>query len=66
MDEGEGDVETRMSNPATLAAPESGRDRVVRTFTVVDLPAPFGPRSPKTLPSSTANESSSSAVMSPG
>ena len=31
------------SNPATRAVPESGRDRVVRTLTVVDLPAPLGP-----------------------
>ncbi len=30
------------SCPATVAVPESGRARVVRILTVVDLPAPFG------------------------
>ena len=39
--------------PATLARPESGRESVVRILTVVDLPAPFGPSSPKTLPAAT-------------
>ena len=29
--------------PATRTSPESGRDKVVRILTVVDLPAPFGP-----------------------
>ncbi len=32
----------RTSIPATRASPSSGRDRVVRILTVVDLPAPFG------------------------
>ena len=40
----------RTSIPATTASPSSGRLRVVRTFTVVDLPAPFRPRRPKTVP----------------
>ena len=31
----------------------SGRDSVVRIFTVVDLPAPFGPSSPKIVPGAT-------------
>ena len=33
--------------------PESGASRPVRRRTVVVLPAPFGPRSPKTAPRST-------------
>ena len=49
------------SSPTTRAMPESGRDRVFRTFTVVDLPAPFGPRSPNTVPAGTANVRPSSA-----
>ncbi len=40
--------------PATSASPESGRERVVRIFTVVDLPAPFGPTRPNTLPAATS------------
>src|SRR5437773_828390 len=35
------------------AEPESGRGRVFRIFTVVDLPAPFGPSNAKTLPACT-------------
>ena len=38
------------SMPATRALPLSGRDRVVRIRTVVDLPAPLGPSSPKMVP----------------
>ncbi len=38
------------SIPATRAEPESAAARVERIFTVVDLPAPFGPRSPNTVP----------------
>jgi hypothetical protein len=34
------------SAPATEAVPESARDSVDSTLTVVDLPAPFGPSSP--------------------
>ncbi len=43
------------------AAPPSGWARVVRIFTVVDLPAPFGPSRPNTVPSGTAKERPSSA-----
>jgi hypothetical protein len=32
---------------------------------VVDLPAPFGPRKPVTMPGRTVNESSSTASVSP-
>src|SRR5262249_6942834 len=48
-------------SPATLARPESGCVSVVSVRTVVDLPAPFGPRSPNTSPSRTANDTPSSA-----
>ena len=41
----------RTSRPATLADPESAWARVVRILTVVDLPAPLGPSSPKIVPS---------------
>ena len=34
------------SNPATRAVPEVGGSSVVSMWTVVDLPAPFGPRNP--------------------
>ncbi len=34
------------SNPPTRAVPAVGGSSVVRTWTVVDLPAPFGPRKP--------------------
>ena len=47
--------------PATTARPSSGRVSVVSTFTVVDLPAPFGPRSPNTVPASTEKPTPSSA-----
>ena len=36
--------------PATQRAPLSGRESVVSTLTVVDLPAPLGPSSPKIVP----------------
>jgi hypothetical protein len=41
------------STPATRADPEVMVIRVVSMRTVVDLPAPFGPRNPKTSPSAT-------------
>src|SRR5262245_15091921 len=49
------------SKPATRAEPESGRDSVVRIFTVVDLPAPLGPSSAKIRPASTVKLRPSSA-----
>jgi hypothetical protein len=52
--------------PATAARPSSGSVSVVSTFTVVDFPAPFGPRSPKTVPASTENPTPSSARTSFG
>src|ERR1700694_175891 len=41
------------SIPATNAAPAVGRTLVVRTPTVVVLPAPLGPSRPKTSPGAT-------------
>ena len=48
-------AEPRRRCPETRAWPESGRASVVRIFIVVDLPAPFGPKSPKIVPASTEN-----------
>ena len=53
------------STPATRAVPESGRARVVRIRTAVVLPAPFGPRSPSTVPAGTAKSTPPSASVSP-
>ena len=56
---------SRTSNPATRAVPESGRINVVRMRTAVVLPAPFGPRRPKTLPVSAWRSTPHSAFTSP-
>src|SRR5204863_2947997 len=53
------------SCPATVATPASGWVSVTRTRTAVDLPAPFGPSSPKISPSGTVNVAPSSACTSP-
>ena len=53
------------SIPATVADPESGFKSVARMRTVVVFPAPFGPNTPRTVPSSTSNERSLSAFTSP-
>ena len=45
------------------ASPESAWASVVRILTVVDLPAPFGPSRPKTVPAGTAKLSPSRARM---
>jgi hypothetical protein len=42
------------SNPSRRAVPLVGRLRVVSTFSIVDLPAPFGPSNPKMQPLDTA------------
>src|SRR5271157_2190425 len=47
------------------ARPPSGFESVVSTFMVVVLPAPLGPKRPKTLPRSTLKETLSSAAMLP-
>ena len=49
------------SMPTTRATPAVSRTRVVSTPIVVVLPAPFGPRSPKTSPRSTVKETPSTA-----
>ena len=49
------------STPSIVAVPESGRMRVVSTFTVVVLPAPFGPSSAVTVPCGTSRSSPSRA-----
>ena len=55
-----------MSKPATCAVPVSGLASVVRIFTAVVLPAPFGPSSPKIVLSGTVKLSPSSARTPPG
>src|SRR4051812_10783596 len=56
----------RTSRFATRAVPESACDSVVRIFTAVVFPAPFGPSRPNTVPSGTENVSPSSARTPPG
>ena len=53
------------SNPATRAFPPSGGINVERMRTRVVLPAPFGPSSASTLPSSTSRSIPHSALVSP-
>src|SRR2546425_8935983 len=53
------------SIPATCASPEVGRSSVQRMLIVVVLPAPLGPRKPKTSPCSTARSIPRTASMSP-
>ena len=48
--------------PATVAEPAVGSMSVPSVRTVVVLPAPFGPRKPKTSPRPTSNETSSKAT----
>ena len=43
----------RTSKPATVAVPASALTNVDKIFTIVVLPAPFGPSSANTLPEST-------------
>ena len=53
------------SNPATEARPASGLRSVVRMRMAVVLPAPLGPRSPYTVPSSTEKSTAARAWTSP-
>jgi len=53
------------SGKATVALPESGERSVARIRTVVVLPAPFGPNTPRTVPSSTSRFNPSSALTLP-
>ncbi len=55
----------RKSCPITLAAPASAGIRVDRIFTVVVLPAPFGPSSAKTSPSPMLRSTPSRTTFSP-
>jgi hypothetical protein len=48
-----------------VADPEVGLTSVVRIETAVVFPAPFGPRSPSTVPARTSKFSPSSAVTEP-
>src|SRR3954452_19481232 len=51
--------------PFTSATPAVGRSRPRIRRIVVDLPAPFGPRKPVTMPGCTVKERSSTASLSP-
>src|ERR1700733_9960520 len=53
------------SYPATRAPPEVGLNRPHSMRMVVDLPAPFGPRKPKTSPLRTSRLMRSTATKSP-
>ena len=53
------------SIPPTVAWPESGDKSVASMRTVVVLPAPFGPKTLNTVPSSTSSDNPSSALTSP-
>ncbi len=48
-----------------VVRPEVGGVSPVTARSVVDLPAPFGPRKPVTVPGRTTNEASSTATWSP-
>ncbi len=54
-----------MSRPATEPEPPSGRIMVVSILTVVDLPAPLGPSTPRMAPSATSRSTPSTAHWSP-
>src|SRR3954454_6445714 len=53
------------SYPAMRACPASGSDKVARMRTAVVFPAPFGPRTPQTLPLGTLRSRPRSAWVSP-
>ena len=54
-----------MSKPLMIAVPEVGVSSVTIMRMSVDLPAPFGPSSPKISPSSTSKLRPLTAVKSP-
>src|SRR5208283_5756902 len=54
---------SRTSKPQTLAVPEVGGRKQVRTRIVVVLPAPLGPRKPTICPLSTSKEMLSTATV---
>ena len=51
--------------PRTIAEPAVGRSCVATIFTKVVLPAPFGPRRPKTVPRPTSRDTPSRARVPP-
>jgi hypothetical protein len=51
--------------PATVTSPLVGASRPSTSRIVVDLPEPFGPRKPVTIPGLTENDRSFTAVVSP-
>src|SRR5690606_2072663 len=53
------------SSPRTRTVPESARSIPSSTRIAVDLPAPFGPRNPATVPRSTVIEKPSRALVVP-
>ena len=53
------------SLPPILTDPASGRSSPSIIRIVVDLPAPFGPRNPVTVPGRTSKLRSSTAVVGP-
>ena len=53
------------STPATRAVPEVMESSVVSMRTVVDLPAPFGPRKPNTSPAATSRSTPRTASTTP-
>ena len=53
------------SKPATFATPEVGRRRVQSIRTVVDFPAPFGPKNPYISPLRTAMSTPPTAILLP-
>ena len=54
-----------MLNPPTKTSPAEGGMNPVIMRIVVDLPAPFGPRKPRTSPISTLNDTPFTAVVAP-
>src|SRR5260221_3681730 len=54
-----------MSWPQTVTVPEVGVRNPVTIFIVVDLPAPFGPRKPRTSPRGTEQVMPSTARRGP-
>ncbi len=49
--------------PLTSTDPDEGRSRPMIIRIVVDLPAPFGPRNPVTIPGSTVKDNASTASL---
>src|SRR5215471_14033654 len=60
-----GAAAARYSRPLTLTRPAVGSSRPAIIRIVVDLPAPFGPRKPVTIPGRTAKSRPSTASFSP-